>query len=65
VLVLTRYVRVAIVMKEMVTFFQDRALSSIQPTSLILSSCAVAQVAVTFTQAKGAMLNGLGERFLS
>lgn len=47
--------------KKKVTFFQDGVFSSTQPTSLILSSCAMAQAATRFTQAKGAMLNGLGE----
>lgn len=57
---LTHYVRVVVITKKMATFFQDRVLSSIQPTPLILSSCVVAQAATQATQAKGAMLNGLG-----
>lgn len=56
---LTHYVHVVAITKKMVTFFQDRVLSSIQPTPLILSSCVVAQAATQATQAKGAMLNGL------
>lgn len=46
--------------KKKVTFLQGRVLSSIQPVSLMVSSCVAAQAATRLTQAQGTVLSGLG-----